>query len=882
EDLAAVSSFTSGSTIPPALDDSGLDIALTLSPSKEVVAGSLLRATVTARNGGPERLSFHNVTLRYQFSQLAYESAESDRILVTSYAGDSTTFAYRRIDPGETVAATLLFRVRDTLGDGTVISMTPEYICGGDLCTGNLAEAQVGAATAGLERADDTQELLVAPVSGGPETIFRFSSQKFTRRDTVWLWLGSNDGGVRQLPQEYHVGDDGWVHFELDGASVGVGIWNLLAYGSLSGYTSIASFTVSDSAPNGLAQAELAARAGVARVPALSGGASAAPPPAATPAQQPATGGIAGAVTDAATGAGVPEVLVVALRDGVPIASALTRASGVYLIPTGLATGSYEVRALAASAGSALAYQDALYAQPVQVTAPDLVAGINIALARGGTIAGRVTASDTRGGLAGVTVEALGAGDVVLGSGATAADGSYQIEGLPQGAYSVRLSPATGDDGDVVAYAGTTVSAVAVTVGATAFVDVGLSLRPTAAAIRGQVSGPGGGLPAVIVAVFDAENDLVDLTMTEADGRYATGPLANGSYRVAFVTFFSENASTRRHVSAYYANSATYAGATPVTINGPGVVENINAALTLGGSIGGTVTGTAGTILADVLVAAFDANGAVRAVGRSGADGAYSLTGLDTSAYKVGFFAEYAASAAVRGYVDTFYSGKASFADADAVSVTAGATTTGINGALAPGGAIGGLVTDDDDGSGLGGVVVVAFGQAGGIAAVTVTDETGAYQTPALAPGSYTVLFDTILASVEATRGYLDEYFDNRSEAPYTALTVAVGTTTTANAGLALGGQIAGRVTAADSDLGLSGVAVLVFSGNTLVGFTVTDQGGEYTTAGLPAGDYTLQFDPRLSANQETEQYAAQVRLGTVSVAVGATTANVDAALTRP
>lgn len=293
------------------------------------------------------------------------------------------------------------------------------------------------------------------------------------------------------------------------------------------------------------------------------------------------------------------------------------------------------------------------------------------------------------------------------------------------------------------------------------------------------------------------------------------------------------------------------------------------------------VRGEDGTALAGVLVAAFDADGTAQAVGRSGADGGYTLLGLAAGSYRVGYFAEYAGDGAVRRYRDGFSNGKASLAEADAVAVAAGQTIGGIDAALASGGSIAGRVTTDEGGAGLPGVVVIAFDGAGGIAAATLTGTDGGYELPGLTPGPHTVLFDTIFAPGEASRGYIDEAFDNRREPPFTSVAVTAGATAVANAGLARGGQIAGRVTAADSGLGLAGVAVLVFSGDALVSFAMSDASGAYTTAGLPAGSYTLRFDPSRSADQEAELYAPLTRDGAITVAVGLVTAGIDAALAR-
>jgi hypothetical protein len=859
----------------PAPSETGLSVALSVTPVSQVAPGDVIRATLTARNTGPEALSFRNVVLRFQYDQLAYEQTELDpaQAVLFSYGGDNISLTFRRLEPNIPVAVTVLLRVRSTLAAGTTIALEPEYFCGAALCFGNRAEVQVSLSDPGLESADGTEELAVAPATGTRNTVFRFASRKFPARDTVELWVGSADG-VQLLPQRYVIGPDGWLRFELTGADLGVGSWNILAHGSLSGYSSVANVTVANTDV----------------LPITAAPAGTPPPPAqattttqSAPTQAGGAGGVSGRVTAAAGGAGVADVLVLAIPndgDGAPAASTRTGSDGRYLIPVGLASGSYTVRFLAASAGSSN-LRDAVYPQPVIVAEPELTRNIDATLSAGGVISGRITASDTGAGLPGVTVTVRDDAAAPVASGATDANGAYTVVGLTAGTYTLAIQPATGDDGSVVAYAPATLAGVTVAAGTTTSRDASLNLRAEIAKLRGRVLGTAGPLADVFVAVFDSEHELVDLTRSAADGRYATGPLANGSYRVAFITSFAGNPTTKRYVSAYY-GGATADAATLVNIAGPGVVPDIDATLALGGQLAGRVSGSDAPALADVLVAAFDGEGAVRALARTDANGAYDLAGLAAGAYQVGFFAEYAADPAVRQYQDRFYNGQDSLAAAASVIVTAGATTPNINETLALGGRIAGRVSAVDDGSGLEGVVVIVLTADATIAAVTTTDSAGAYATPGLAPDSYTVLFDTILAPVAATRGYLDEYFDNRRDAPYTPVTVAAGAASTANAALTRGGQIAGRVTAADTDLGLSGVIVLVFANETLAGIAVTDAGGAYLTSALPAGNYTLQFDPTISAHQETEQYAPASRSDPVSVTVGAVTPGIDVTMSRP
>jgi hypothetical protein len=807
-------------------------------------------------------LSYRLAKLRFNFGQLAYEQAELDRnlALVIADDGDSISLAFRQLDPGAEVSATLLFRVRDNLSNGDVVALSLEYFCRTGLCFGNNAEVQVSTGAV-LNTTDNPLLLSVSPASGDLTTVFRFATRKFPYRDSVQIWAGDNSG-IRQLPQTYRVGADGWLRFELTGADLGAGTRNIMIYGNVSGFSSTTNVTV-NAAGTTLATAPLQ----LPRVDRAHTATSTTPIPA--PTQSNGQGGITGVVTAADTNAGLAELLVVLTPtegDGRPAATALTNSDGRYLIPTGLASGTYTVTLRAASAGLG-AYQDAVYPQPVTISEPEMTRGIDLALIRGGTISDRITAADTNRGLAGVGVIVQTGSRAIIGSGASTADGAYEIEGIPAGTYQLIVIPATGDDGDVVAYEGTSIADVSVAAGATATRNAALNLRATIAKIRGTVSGTDGGLAHVLVLVFNAQQELVDLTMSAADGSYATGALGNGSYTLGFLTTFAGDRDVRNYISAYYGGSDA-AGATPVEITAAGAIDGIDVTLVPGGRISGRALVADDTGLGEVLVAAFDATGSVQGLAVSAADGTYELAGLTTGTYRVGFFAEYAEDALVRRYQDGFYNGASGFSGATDVAVTAGSDATAIDNTLTLGGVITGRVVADDGGAGLAGIVVIVFDATERIIAVSYTDRNGTYTTPGLAPGTYNVLFDT--------------YFDNRSNPPYTSVSVTAGGTSTANAGLARGGQIAGRVTAADSGLGLGGVAVLVSDGDTLVSITATDASGAYTTSGLPAGSYTITFSPLLATDLDVRGYQSGTLTEPVTVVVGEITEAVNTSLSKP
>jgi hypothetical protein len=101
------------------------------------------------------------------------------------------------------------------------------------------------------------------------------------------------------------------------------------------------------------------------------------------------------------------------------------------------------------------------------------------------------------------------------------------------------------------------------------------------------------------------------------------------------------------------------------------------------------------------------------------------------------------------------------------------------------------------------------------------------------------------------------------------------------DAALAEGGRIAGHVTDSASNIGIQGILACASLVNEEIGRCAeTAGGGGYTIAGLPNGSYEVFFFA------EEGEYLSQIFRGNqkelVSVTVGSTTSNVDAALEKP
>ncbi len=163
--------------------------------------------------------------------------------------------------------------------------------------------------------------------------------------------------------------------------------------------------------------------------------------------------------------------------------------------------------------------------------------------------------------------------------------------------------------------------------------------------------------------------------VTNASGEYSIGGLESGSYKVEFNGWESG----LNYITEYYNDKATFEKAQLVNVLGEAVVSGIDAALAEGGRITGTVTDEATSEAANgVTVCGFIIATDIMTCDDTNTAGEYLVVGLPTSpSYKVGFSAE-------PEYKHEYYDNKFSASKANSVGVVAGATTSGINAALAP------------------------------------------------------------------------------------------------------------------------------------------------------------------------------------------------------
>jgi hypothetical protein len=173
--------------------------------------------------------------------------------------------------------------------------------------------------------------------------------------------------------------------------------------------------------------------------------------------------GLGGTVTGADTGAGLPGVLTIIYDAAQNVRGvALTDPSGNYRI-NGLGSGSYIVQfdTLLSLNPATRAYFDRFFdsaedqfdAEPVLVIAPNPRTDINQALPKGGEVSGRITAGDTKDGLAGVAVLVYDGSGRIVTLAVSDKDGFYITPALATGSYRLQFDPTYSASPVTAAYA---------------------------------------------------------------------------------------------------------------------------------------------------------------------------------------------------------------------------------------------------------------------------------------------------------------------------------------------------------------------------------------------------------------------------------------------
>jgi hypothetical protein len=572
-----------------------------------------------------------------------------------------------------------------------------------------------------------------------------------------------------------------------------------------------------------------------------------------------AGGTIAGTVTAATGGADLTGICVsVFTSNGLlsPAGNATTAADGTYSI-TGLSTGSYDVE-FSTGCGSTGNYLTQWYnnepsstsANAVPVIAGTTSPTIDASLVTGGTMAGTVTAKAGGADLGGICVSVYTSDNsfTLVGSTTTAGDGTYSISDLSSGNYDVEFSGGCGYPGNVGQQwydnqiSQSSASAVTVTTGSTTSVNAALAIGGT---ITGTVTAAIGGAAqgGMCVGAYAAGDFLLPVAsaVTASDGTYALTNLATGSYDVEFTSGCGGSANFGQQ---WYNGKSSESASTAIPVTTGVTTTSINAALTVGGTISGTVTVASGVSdFSGICVDAFAPGDFLSPSGSTttAADGSYSLPNLAPGNYDVEFSAGCGISENVG---QQWYNTKSSQSSANAVNVTAGASTSAINGTLSLGGTITGTVTAAAGGADVSGVCVVAFapGDVQLSPASTTTASDGSYALTNLAPGTYQVEFTS---GCGASVSYSTQWYSASPTAASAVPVVVTALTTTPSidAAMALGvpsvaginpmaGSIAGGISVTITGANLSSASAVKFGATPAI---ITAGSASSITATAPA-----------------------------------------------
>jgi 5-hydroxyisourate hydrolase-like protein (transthyretin family) len=380
--------------------------------------------------------------------------------------------------------------------------------------------------------------------------------------------------------------------------------------------------------------------------------------------------------------------------------------------------------------------------------------------------------------------------------------------------------------------------------------------------ISGTVTGPDGTTPleGVQATAYQWRGDWwqqVNSGQTDANGDYTIGGLPAGTYRVEFRDWW-----TGEHAPAVYDNAPDLDSGTDIVVPADTTVTGINASLTLGARITGTVTGPDGTTpLAGISISVHEWGGSWwiwAGWGQTDADGHYTVGGLVAGTYRVQF-----RDWSNDELVPVVYENAPDLDRGTDIIVETGATVTGINVSMAGRSTITGTVTGPDGTTPLEGIEVSAYQRSDawlGWREMSwgVTDENGDYTIEGLTAGTYRVGFGDWWNGEYAPETYnsapdLDQGTD---------IVVPPGETVTRiDASLNPGSTITGIVTGPDGTTRLANITVSAYRwGGSLVGWQAmgwgrTDTDGHYIIRGLAAGTYHVEFRDWWNGEYATEVY---------------------------
>lgn len=505
-------------------------------------------------------------------------------------------------------------------------------------------------------------------------------------------------------------------------------------------------------------------------------------------------------------------------------------------------------------------------ATPVAARLGAATTGIDQAMPVGGTITGTVTDEVTGEPIPYPSVRIRDAAGNMT-SGPSGYEGTFDIPVLP-GEYTVEVS-ATNYTTEYYDNAFDPAEATIVTVSDEATVTLEIAMAPNPA-ISGTITDESGSPVSAGVRLFAASN-------TSSAVAYATTDPTTGTYRVTapagqYVLRFHDASGTPTRVTEYYNDKPSAATADILRLD-PGVDHaNVDAVMSPGGIISGTVTRPPGTSVY-VYVRSVDTGEQLNAVYPS-TDGTWRSEPLRAGTYTVEFTAWDGS-----GSQWVWYDGAEDSSTATPIEVVVGETVTGIDATFVSSDTdVAGRVTDTV-GSPLSDLYVYAFELGVNYHTASArTDYSGAYALKDLDPGTYEIYFSPGYSTALRPEWYSGS--PTRDGATPVDV-VADEPTLGVDAVLTRGGSISGRIVDDATGQPVTACADVTIwmtenQGQSRTG--CTDSEGNYVIGGLPTGSYKVEFNSETHVDEYWDD-ADGSGATLVDVVDGEDTPGIDAAL---
>lgn len=483
------------------------------------------------------------------------------------------------------------------------------------------------------------------------------------------------------------------------------------------------------------------------------------------------------------------------------------------------------------------------------------IGGFNLALQRGGAISGTISNAAGATPLFGVRLKAFNSAGDLVAVASSNPNGNYLLRGLPPGSYFVYTENDLGFQDQL--YTGQNcepfcnpVTGTSITVTGTATTTGRNFSLQQSVSVSGTVS-DGAAAANVPVEIYGQIGNLLRATVSDASGAYRFTDLAPGRFYVRSRSV-TGRADDLYYVLGHPANTSPSKPncvglacqvrlGTPIDVAAGASFTGANLSLSAPAVIAGVVRNANTTApLSGIALELLDARGAV--VNRLNTDsaGAYSFTALSAGSY-------YLVSRNTPGFVDLAFPSSpcpssCNGLNGTAISVAAGASSTGNNLALAAGGSISGTLRNSSNNLPIPGATVQVYNSAAVPVAQIATNASGNYELNNISDGNFFVRTQNGL-------GFVNEIYNNRACGGYCdllngdAVTIAGGALVgLIDFSLNAGGSISGRLSNSATSAGIALAEVQAIDVNGLIASRAsTDASGNYQLGGLQPGTYKLR-----------------------------------------